>query len=733
MRKRILLVDDNAEIHEDYRKILDKSEKNSLDAEEKILFGFVKTPATSRHPGYRLDSAFQGEEALEFVKKSLLENDPYALAFIDMRMPPGWNGVETIRRIWEIDPSVQMVICSAYSDHSWEDITRILENSDNLLILKKPFEVIEINQLAAALTKKWELIADLNRLVQNRTFALENLQSLTQATLESTEEGIFATGFDENILTYNKKFLQQWQLKQEQLEGANSNTIFQHLANQVDDSNLFLKNLLSLIEKPCLKNSKEWQLKNGKIFTLYAQPQYLHEQIIGMVFSFQDISERKKLEQQLFHQATHDILTGLPNRALLLDRMNQAIANARRFNLKVGTIVLDLDAFKEINDSLGHSAGDMLLKQTAKKLKEFVRENDTVARIGGDEFVIILEAQLDEKKCLVFVERLVELFSTPCKLEDHEIIVTASIGLSIFPQDGDQADILLKNADSALFYAKEQGRNRFQCYKEEFKSHILEQAELKVALAQALAKNQLSLHYQPLVNLATGQIIGVEALLRWNHPTMGMIPPLTFISAAEDSGQIVAIGEWVLRTACTQLKIWQKSSAFPGLKISVNISVKQFRQKNFVDMVRNLLHEIELDPGFLELEITETLILGNVADVIHKMVELKAIGVRFAIDDFGTGYSSLSYLKHFPFDTVKIDKSFMDNINTDSNNASIVEAIIGMTKNMGIDVLAEGVEYLEQVDFLREHHGNQVQGYYFSKPLDVTDCTELLNTKLLLF
>ena len=622
-----------------------------------------------------------------------------------------------------------MVICTAFSDHSWEDITNELGNSDNLLILKKPFEVIEINQLAAALTKKWELIAHLHSLVKNRTNELERLNSLTQTTLESVQEGILVIGLNEQILVYNENFLRQWSSPRESLMSEKSNLIFQRLAEQVEDLVIFLKMMRDLQIQPELKKTREWKLKTGSILELFTQPQYLHDEIIGVVYSFRDVTERKELEQQLLHQATHDILTGLPNRALLTDRMNQAISYAKRYNLCVGVLVVDLDFFKEVNDMYGHKIGDLLLKQQAQKLLKFVRENDTVARIGGDEFVVILGSQADEKNLIGLLNQFVELFSTSCQLEDKEIVSTASIGVSIYPRDGQDSDTLLKNADAALYHAKELGRNRFQFYMEEFNKNITQRTELTMALSQALQNKELSLNYQPLVDLKSGIIIGVEALLRWRHPTLGLIPPSTFIPIAEESGLIIPIGEWVLKAACTQAQEWHQSSIFHTLKMSVNISAKQFRQKNFLFLVKSILEETGLDPSCLELEITESLILGNVSEVIQQMTELKVLGIHFAIDDFGTGYSSLSYLKHFPFDTIKIDKTFIDNITTDPYNASIVQAIIGMTKNMGISVLAEGVEHKEQVEFLKKYHSNQVQGYYFSEPLNEQDCTKLLTVK----
>ena len=725
-KRRILIVDDNVEIHKVFHKILSQNSEPQQDENELVLFGETSTVNQHEVPVYLIDSAYQGKEALEAVKKALLEKQPYSLAFIDMRMPPGWDGIKTIKRIWEVDPYVQMVICSAYSDNSWEDITDELGNSDNLLILKKPFELIEIQQMASALTQKWELITNLQTLVKKRTSELEKSQSLTHATLESAQEGILAVGLDKNILLYNNNFLKLWDIPESYVKSGNSEKLFDKLAERLEAPVLFLKIVDDLSARPKIMESREWILKSGTVLNIYAHPQYLHDEITGIVFSFSDITERKILEQQLMHQATHDNLTGLPNRVLLLDRIEQAMANAKRYNQQVAVLVIDLDRFKELNDSLGHSTGDALLKCHAQRLSEFFRKNDTISRIGGDEFVGVLAAQAHDNNFVGLLNKLTDLFLKPCDINGHEVVVTASIGVSIFPEDSEDAETLIKNADAALYHAKDLGQNQFQFYREEFNKKILQRTELKKALNKALENDELTLNYQPLVDLKSGSIIGTEALLRWNHPGIGCIPPDTFIPIAEETGLIYDIGEWVLRTACAKTLYWQESSAFPKLKISVNISVKQFRQKNFIALVTDVLEETKLQPEFLELEITEGLILENISEVIEKMLELKKMGVHFAIDDFGMGYSSLSYIKHFPFDTIKIDKIFIDNITTDANNASIVEAIIGMTKSLGINVLAEGVEHEEQVKFLKDHHSNQVQGYYFSKPLDDKELIKML-------
>jgi len=737
-QKRILIVDDTVEIHQDFLKIFEVDSQDAAisDARAKI-FGKIPTLSASETEltSYVIDSAYQGQEGLELVRQAKLGGQPYALAFVDIRMPPGWDGIETIQKIWEVDTEIQIVICSAYSDYSWENISQKLHNSNNFLILKKPFEVIEICQLASALTNKWELnkqvhlqIEDLKKL----SSSLDESLSLTRATLDSTMEGILVLDRENKVVMSNNVFLTLWNMPESILTSKQSETILQYMANQMESNNFFLKVISRLGKQATLDNSKEtikeWKLKSGKILELYTHPQYLHDEIIGTVCSFRDVSERKKMEEQLIHQAMHDSLTGLPNRVLLLDRIQQAVVQAKRRNLCAGVLLIDLDNFKQVNDSLGHSAGDDLLIMVAKKLSGCVRESDTVTRLGGDEFVIVLSSQLHEDDLMLKAFSLLELFKEPFTICSHNFTISMSIGVSLYPHNGYDPETLLKNADAALYYAKEMGKNQIQRYQDEFNKNILQRAQLITELKQALQKEELTLHYQPLVELNTNKILGVEALLRWTHPTLGVISPNVFIPLAEETGLIIQIGEWVLRTACQQNTIWHQLID-AELTIAVNISGLQFQQHNFVELVKGILKETRLDPRFLELEVTESLILKDISMVTKKMSELKALGIRFAMDDFGTGYASLNYLKCFPFDKVKIDKSFVDGITLNSEDSSIVEAIIGMTKTMGIDVLAEGVEKSEQVDFLREHHSNQVQGYYFSPPVNANKLSEMLKNQ----
>lgn len=740
IQKRILLVDDNPAIHEDFRKVLVKNDDAVLESAHNALFGKSQDVLDKTvELAYTIDSAYQGQEALEMVRKSINTDQPYALAFIDIRMPPGWDGIVTIKKLWEVDPELQIVICSAHSDYSWDDMSKELSCSDNFLVLKKPFDIIEIRQLALSLTKKWELkkqvqyqIENLQTLVNERTAdlketnnKLEESLSLITATLESTQEGIIAICRDEKIMNYNKVFLRLWDISEELLQSESASTIFQRLANQLEEPQLFLDMMVNLCKKPKEENIRAWKLKSGRVVELYAHPRYIQNEQVGGVFSFRDVTEQKQLESQLLYQATHDGLTGLPNRILLGDRVQQAIMRAKRQGLHVGILMVDLDNFKQVNDSLGHNAGDLLLQAISKKLNGCVRESDTVTRLGGDEFVVALVSQYHEEELVKKANELLQAFLIPTEIENHQLTVTASIGISVYPKDGLDPDTLLKNADAALYRAKEMGRNTFQFYRAEFNDYLLQRAELTTALRQALARNEFVLHYQPLVKTDTGKIIGVEALLRWNHPTLGIIPPNKFIPLAEETGLIVSIGEWVLRTACLQNKIWQRTIN-PELCMAVNISVYQFRQKNFFDIVLSAIHDADIDPGCLELEITESLIMENSEDVSQKMIELKKLGVHLVMDDFGTGYASLNYLKCFPFDKIKIDKSFIDGITKNNEDRSIIEAIINMTKTMGLEVLAEGVEKKDQVDFLRQAHGNQVQGYYFSPALEAQECANLL-------
>ncbi|OWW20711.1 EAL domain-containing protein [Noviherbaspirillum denitrificans] len=425
---------------------------------------------------------------------------------------------------------------------------------------------------------------------------------------------------------------------------------------------------------------------------------------------------RRKYAQQLEYHAGHDILTGLPNRALLQDRLNQAIAYASRYCYSVWVLFVDLDRFKFVNDSLGHKAGDIVLNSVAARLQAAVRESDTVARLGGDEFVLVLPERLDERLTTTVVQRIMDAVAEPLVVDGHEFFLGCSTGVAVYPTDGDDPETLIKNADIAMYRAKESGRNNFQFYTAAMNERLLERLRIESDLRNALERNEFVLHYQPQIDLETGRTVGMEALIRWQHPSLGMIPPLRFIGLAEETGLIVPIGEWVLRTACAQAAAWQRAGLGP-LRVGVNLSARQFAQHDLVNVIAGTLQETGLAPHLLELELTESLVMTDVDRAIGLLGELKALGVQLSLDDFGTGHSSLSYLKRLPIDALKIDQSFVRDITLTPDDAAIVASIISLAHNLRRHVIAEGVETHEQLIYLQNHGCNEMQGYYFSKPV----------------
>ncbi|PWK15701.1 putative bifunctional diguanylate cyclase/phosphodiesterase [Tumebacillus permanentifrigoris] len=433
-------------------------------------------------------------------------------------------------------------------------------------------------------------------------------------------------------------------------------------------------------------------------------------------------------QRQIAHMTYHDDLTSLPNRKHFTNVLHQALNMAQITESNIGVMFLDLDRFKNVNDSLGHATGDRLLREVARRLLGALAENHLLARMGGDEFAMLVPDLESPEEAAKLAQRALELFEQPLLFENREFLITASIGISVYPQDGLDAETLLRNADTAMYSAKENGRNNFQFYTPEMNEIILEQLEMEKAMRHALEHEEFVLHYQPQVDLVTGQIIGSEALIRWMHPERGLVPPSQFIPLAESVGLIIPLGEWVLRTACLQNKEWQ-DAGFPPIKVAVNLSARQFEQANLVDTVADILEESGLDPQYLHLEITETLAMNNANLAIDKLHALKNLGVQLSIDDFGTGYSSLNYLKKFPIDTLKIDRSFVGDIPADSDDAAIVTAIIAMAHNLKLTVVAEGVETEAQLEFLREQNCDAMQGFLFSRPVPAHQLAQLLYEK----
>lgn len=429
-----------------------------------------------------------------------------------------------------------------------------------------------------------------------------------------------------------------------------------------------------------------------------------------------DITERKQAEEQLYRLAHHDTLTGLPNRILFIDRLKQARAMARRFAFRSAVLFLDLDRFKIINDTLGHSVGDRLLQQVAKRISDCVREIDTVARIGGDEFTIVLVNVGTEEDVARISGKILTAMILPFKVDEHELFVTASIGVSMYPEDGDDAESLLKKADMAMYEAKAKGRNNFQFFTPTMDENASRKLLFGNELRKALERDEFILHYQPKFDIATGKVTALEALVRWEHPEQGLLPPADFIPLAEEMGLIVPLGEWVLRTACRQNAAWRKEGMTP-LRIAVNLSALQFRQNDLLEIIRSALAESGLEPELLELEITESIIIQDPETAVDILNELREMGVYISVDDFGTGYSSLLHIKRFPVDTLKIDKSFVRNVDKCATDGAIAQAIITMGTSLDLKVIAEGVETEGELAFLKMHHCDEAQGFLLSVPL----------------
>ena len=440
--------------------------------------------------------------------------------------------------------------------------------------------------------------------------------------------------------------------------------------------------------------------------------------LIGYEGTIADITDRKAAEERVQFLAYYDALTGLPNRTLLRDRLTKALASARRQKNKVALLFVDLDHFKIINDSLGHSLGDLFLQDVAERLKRLTREQDTVARQGGDEFLIVVTSVKDIADAAVAAKRCMDALTAEFVVQGHSLSISCSLGISIFPEHGTDGETLIKNADAAMYCAKESGRNDFRFFTKDMNAQVTERLTLESSLRLALDRKELFLVYQPQIEIATGTIIGLEALLRWQHPELGLVPPDKFIRIAENSGLIMPIGEWVLRTACSQARKWQDEGLL-AVPVAVNVSAVQFRQTGFCELIGRVLGETRLAPQYLELELTESLLLSNADTMSSVLQDLRAMGLKLAIDDFGTGYSSLSYLKHFPISKLKIDRSFIRNVAVDPDDAAITTAIISMAKSLHLKVIAEGVEDEAQMTFLRAHQCDEIQGYYSSKPLAV--------------
>jgi diguanylate cyclase (GGDEF)-like protein/PAS domain S-box-containing protein len=552
--------------------------------------------------------------------------------------------------------------------------------------------------------------------------------ALLEAQSETTLDGILAVDDANRIVLVNRQFTLLFGVPDDLLQKGDDLVMRKFVTDQVEDPDAFIEKVNYLFCHPTENSRDEVRLRNGRTFDRYSAPLIdATSQYRGRIWYFRDISDRKTAEARIQFLAYYDSLTGLPNHILLRDRLDHALAGARRRNEKLALLFLDLDRFKLINDSLGRTIGDQVLKEVATRLKEYVREQDTVARLDSDKFLIVLSQVHDAADAARTAGRVLARLAETCFLQEHALALTASLGISLFPDNSADGETLIRFADQAMQSAKKKGRNTFHTFTQELDTEAAHRLMLENDLRLALDRNELFLVYQPQLQIATGTIAGFEALLRWKHPRLGLVPPDVFIPIAENSGQILRIGEWVLRTACSQLRAWQDQGLAP-LPVAVNVSAVQFRHQDFCSLVRQVLHENRVAPGLLELELTESLLLSS-ADVAFSVLEaFAAMGVKLAIDDFGTGYSSLSYLKYFRAGKLKIDRSFVRDIPGDHDDAAIVIAVIGLARSLRMKVIAEGVENQAQMSFLREHGCDEIQGYYYSRPVPAPEAAEMLRS-----
>ncbi len=615
---RILVIDDHADIHEDVKKILGVTGcTSSLTNAKAALFGDGDTP-TPRQSGHRfqVDAALQGEEGFKMVEAAKNEGRPYSLVLVDMRMPPGWDGVETIRHIWACDPDVQTVICTAYSDYSLDQILDQLGSSDRLLILKKPFDTVEILQLANALCEKWILhreaavkMDQLERMVQERTAQIE-------------------------------------------------------------------------------------------------------------------------------HAMLHDKLTGLGNRTLLAERLAAAIERRRRHpDYRFAVLFLDFDRFKLINDSLGHEVGDLLLIEISSRLTSSLRATDMIShstmpiRVGGDEFIVLLDDYREEPDAARVAQRLLDALSVPYLLNAQKLHLTASMGIATSERDYQNPADIIRDADTAMYRAKARGRARFVMFDANMHEEVATRLDMENAMRKAMHDSEFLLHYQPIVRLDTGRVTGFEALLRWNHAERGTLSAAELIPIAEETGIILPLGLWVLREACTQLCAWRKQ--YPEadrLVMSINLSRRQLLDPELVNQIHAIVSGAGLPRGSLVLEITESTVLEDPIEAIKTFERIKDLGIWLHLDDFGTGHSSISCLYQFPLAGMKIDRAFLRNVLTSKPHAVVLEAIISMARAFDLQIIAEGVETEEQADFLRRLGVGHAQGFYFGRPTDPASAEKLIQS-----
>lgn len=631
---------------------------------------------------------------------------------------PDCQGIETFDRLLLVAPGVPIVVLAGAAD---EGIAReALQRGAQDFLLEGHLD-------------SYSFARAVRNMIERKTAekVLFGETELAQLTLNSIGDAVLSTDISGNVTYLNEvaEHMTGWSWKDA------SGRPFSEVLRIIDGST----------REPC-RDPMELAMRQNKAIGLTANCILIrrdgHEteiedsaapihdregRITGSVIVFRDVSVVRAMVLQMSHLAQHDVLTDLPNRMLLTDRITQAISSAHRNGRTLAILFLDLDGFKRVNDSLGHAIGDELLQSVATRLAACVRHSDTVSRLGGDEFVVLLSEVTHAGDAAISAKKVLIALTAPHRVAQHELAVTASIGLSIYPADGQDAETLIRNADTAMYQAKQSGRNNYQFFSASMNARSAERQSIEEGLRHALERKEFVLHYQPKIDLKTGAIIGAEALIRWQRPDHGLVSPLQFVPIAEECGLILPIGQWVLRQACRQARAWQ-DAGMRAIPVAVNVSSVEFRSEEFINNVWTILKDTRLEPRYLELELTESVLMQHVESTACTLKALKDMGATLAIDDFGTGYSSLSYLRRFPIDALKLDRSCVQEITSDTSDAIILSAVINMGKSLKQRVIAEGVETVNQLAFLQAHGCDEGQGYYFSRPMVAHQFAKLLET-----
>ena len=655
-------------------------------------------------------------ESMTQAVKHLVEH-LFDIVLLDLGLPDA-QGLQAVRRARAVAPHVPLVVLTGLDDEVLA--ARAIQDGAQDYLIKGQIETRG-------------LLRALRYAIERKTMedALFVIKERAQVTLNCIGDAVVCTDIAGNITFLNLCAEKMTGWPSEEATGRPMPEVFKiHDATSRETTPNPMQEAVGLNQTVHLPPNCVLIRRDGVETPIEDSVAPIHDRegkATGAVIVFRDVSTARAMAEQLTHSAQHDFLTGLPNRMLLNDRVNQAIVLAPRHTKKVAVLFLDLDGFKHINDSLGHPIGDQLLQSIAKRLVTCVRNSDTVSRQGGDEFVVLLSEVEQSEDAAITAVRILQAVAEAHSIDKHDLHVTASIGLSVFPDDGLDAETLIKNADTAMYQAKENGRQSYQFFKPAMNVRAVERQSIEENLRRALERQEFSLHYQPKINLKTGEITGAEALIRWTHPSRGMVSPAQFIPVAEDCGLILPIGRWVLYEACKQARSWL-NAGLPLATMAVNISSMEFRDDGFLEGVFATLKDTGLEPKSLELELTESVLMKRAESAASVLKTLRESGVQVAVDDFGTGYSSLSYLRKFPIDALKIDQSFVRQITTVPDDTTIVHAMISMGRSLKLRVVAEGVETRQELEFLQHHKCDEAQGYYFSRPVLPQQFAVLLKT-----